>query len=108
MTCPHCEYELKINTLIDLAREILAKVSHCPNNGIKEVFDREFARDNASAEATFPSVQYGGLDRDLSDKSIEPPHTKGNYYPPCSNCGASRFLKDNHDYATGETLENKP
>jgi len=58
VNCPHCENELKLNTLIDLVREILAKVSHCPNNGIKEVFDREFARDNASAEATYPADKY--------------------------------------------------
>jgi hypothetical protein len=45
MNCPHCQYDLKMNTLIDIAREILAKVSHCPNNGIKEVFDREFHRE---------------------------------------------------------------
>jgi hypothetical protein len=45
MNCPHCDNELKLNTLIDLAREILAKVSHCPNNGIKEVFDKEFHRE---------------------------------------------------------------
>ena len=45
MNCPHCQNELKLDTLIDLVREILAKVSHCPNNGIKEVFDKEFHRE---------------------------------------------------------------
>jgi len=57
MMCPHCEYELKLNTLIDLAREILAKVSHCPNNGIKEVFDREFHREpHQEQETQMPSM----------------------------------------------------
>jgi hypothetical protein len=45
MNCPHCQNELKLETLIDLVREILAKVSHCPAGGSREVFDREFHRD---------------------------------------------------------------
>ena len=45
MNCPHCQNELRMNTIVDLLREILAKVSHCPNNGIKEVFDRALSRE---------------------------------------------------------------
>ena len=55
MNCPHCESELKTNTIIDLLREILAKVSHCPNNGIKEIFDKEFHR-GSHQETQLPST----------------------------------------------------
>ena len=44
MNCPHCQNELKLETLIDLVRQILAKMEHCPANGAQQVFDREFHR----------------------------------------------------------------
>jgi hypothetical protein len=58
------EITVKLNACYQLLCEIRDKVSHCPNNGIKEVFDREFARDNASAHATFPEHPQGESELD--------------------------------------------
>ena len=57
MRCPYCENELKLNTLIDLVREILAKMEHCPANGAREVFDKEFHRTpHQEQETQMPSM----------------------------------------------------
>jgi hypothetical protein len=52
MRCPYCENELKLNTLIDLVRQILAKMEHCPANGAREIFDREFSREPKQEQET--------------------------------------------------------
>lgn len=37
---------------------IYERIKRCPAHGAQEVFDKEFHRDNASAEETYPSDKY--------------------------------------------------
>jgi hypothetical protein len=125
------EIMTKLEACYSLLCEIRDRVSGCEHRSIKELFDHELHRDSASAESTYPADKYRvELDRikgivherwghwadihgptqdsqytgNITCANCQTPHWIN---VPCPNCGASRFAKDHHDYASGETLENK-